>query len=408
MNIPKDVLRIIDTLQKAGHKAYLVGGCVRDTLRRATPKDYDVATSARPEAVIELFARVVPTGIKHGTVTVFMENEMVEVTTFRGDGDYGDGRRPDSVTFLDSIEGDLARRDFTMNAIAFDPIANIYVDPFNGREAIEDRIIRCVGDPIKRFNEDGLRPLRAIRFAATLNYEIDAETYLAISASLETYEKVAIERVTEELKKILMSRSRLVDGLKYLVSSGLMRRIIPGFVEESAYELDIRFKKVFLSPFDFDLRLAFLFEGYEFDLQKLKLSTSSITRIQRLYATKPLVGLDKDDAKLREFVSKVGKENLSDVFAFQNVEFLFWEFKDYEKFLILKERIEQLLLENPPLSISELNINGDEVVAVVGRGKNTGVALKKLLGVVIQDPSKNTKPQLTEMLHTFVQENKWN
>src|SRR5205807_8276921 len=189
----------------AGKQAYLAGGAVRDLLRIAQgekvtpPQDFDVATDALPEDVQRLFRRTAPTGIAHGTVTVLADDHKIEVTTFRGEGPYLDGRRPSSVTFLGDIEGDLARRDFTVNAMAWDPIAGELRDPFGGVEDLRRCRLRAVGNALARFQEDGLRPLRAVRFACTLRLAIEPDTRRAISQALETFSRVAQERVRDEL-----------------------------------------------------------------------------------------------------------------------------------------------------------------------------------------------------------------
>src|SRR5512144_2182764 len=172
---PEPILDVLRTLGAAGHRSWLVGGAVRDLLlhRPRTATDFDVATPARPEEVTRLFRRVIPTGVEHGTVTVLARGEPVEVTTFRGEGAYVDGRRPESVTFLEDLEEDLARRDFTMNALAYDPLAKEFRDPFGGKADLEKRRIKAVGEPAARFGEDGLRPMRAVRFLAQLGFELD-------------------------------------------------------------------------------------------------------------------------------------------------------------------------------------------------------------------------------------------
>ncbi len=208
--IPADVLAVCQRLRAAGRQAHLVGGGVRDLLLGRSPADFDLATDARPEAVLELFGRsfAIPTGLKHGTVTVLTEGPRrpVEVTTFRGEGAYFDGRRPSSVTYVDSLAEDLSRRDFTMNAVAFDPVDGRLTDPFDGRGDLRRRLVRAVGDPLVRFREDGLRPMRAVRQAAQLEFEIDPPTLAAIPATLEVFRKVSAERVRDELFKLLGAR----------------------------------------------------------------------------------------------------------------------------------------------------------------------------------------------------------
>ncbi|MGZ6080600.1 MAG: CCA tRNA nucleotidyltransferase, partial [Myxococcaceae bacterium] len=190
--IPAGVRSLLERLQSAGHESWLVGGGVRDLLRGQHPKDWDIATQALPEEVTRLFRRVVPTGIAHGTVTVLTPEGHVEVTTFRAESAYVDGRRPESVAFHRDLVADLARRDFTINALAFDPVGGRFRDPFGGQEDLGRRRVRCVGAAVERFGEDGLRPLRAIRFATVLDFELDAETEAAIPGTLGVFDKVAL------------------------------------------------------------------------------------------------------------------------------------------------------------------------------------------------------------------------
>ena len=201
--IPADVLGVCKRLRERGHRGWVVGGCVRDLLRGAPAKDWDVATDARPEEVVASFRRVIPTGIQHGTVTVMIQGTGYEVTTLRGEGAYTDGRRPDSVEFVDDITKDLARRDFTFNAMAIDPIDGHLVDPFGGAKDLEASVVRAVGEAEERFAEDGLRVLRAARFAATLRCSIDDATKRAMASNraLSTFKKVSAERVRDEWMK---------------------------------------------------------------------------------------------------------------------------------------------------------------------------------------------------------------
>ena len=203
--IPPVLQKMQEIFSSAGYESYLVGGAVRDTLMGKKPADFDIATNATPQQVIKLFHHVIPTGIEHGTVTVMFGKTGIEVTTYRTENNYSDGRHPDKVNYAATIEEDLARRDFTMNAIAADLKTGILKDPFNGQQDIKNKIIRTVGSAIERFSEDGLRPVRAIRFATRLNFEIEKSTMDAIPYSLETVNKVAVERFQDELKKILES-----------------------------------------------------------------------------------------------------------------------------------------------------------------------------------------------------------
>ncbi|MDF2924416.1 MAG: polynucleotide adenylyltransferase region [Paenibacillaceae bacterium] len=210
----------METLEQAGFEAYFVGGYVRDRLWGKPVKDIDIATSALPEAVTGLFARTIPTGLQHGTVTVMMEGIAFEVTTFRKDSDYADYRRPDRVEFISDLEEDLRRRDFTVNAMAMDRNGNIR-DPFGGRQDMERKLLRCVGDPEERFSEDALRMLRCVRFASAYGLEVDARTWQALLNRRELLSHVAMERVRVELARTLAGPDPL-RGLRLAADSGLL------------------------------------------------------------------------------------------------------------------------------------------------------------------------------------------
>ena len=226
---PEPVLEVLRRLAGAGHRSWLVGGAVRDLLlhRPRPATDFDVATPATPREVMALFRRVIPTGVDHGTVTVLVDgDEKVEVTTFRGEGAYVDGRRPESVTFHTDLDEDLARRDFTMNAMAYDPLERAFRDPFEGREDMRRRRIRAVGDPAARFGEDGLRPMRAVRFAAQLGYDLEPRTRAAIPVALEVVRRVSVERIAEELSRLVVA-PHAPAALRLLEATGLLPVVLP-------------------------------------------------------------------------------------------------------------------------------------------------------------------------------------
>lgn len=222
--LPRDVSFIIETLEKAGFEAYAVGGCVRDYLMGKTPDDWDITSSASPEEVKSLFKRTIDTGIKHGTVTVRLHGTGYEVTTFRLDGKYSDGRHPDNVEFVKNLEEDLKRRDFTINAMAYSDRTGI-VDLFDGQSDLEKGVIRCVGDSRKRFSEDALRMMRAIRFAARFGFEIEKDTYSAIKDLAPTLEKVAAERIRVEFEKTILSSHP--EFLRDMYLLGLTKVFLP-------------------------------------------------------------------------------------------------------------------------------------------------------------------------------------
>lgn len=208
MSIPKYVSDVLNRLEENGFSAYVVGGCVRDYLLGRPINDFDVATSALPEEMLEIFKdyKTVDNGIKHGTVAVVSENKLVEVTTFRSDGTYTDSRRPDSVSFERNIEEDLARRDFTINAMAYRKSEGI-IDLYGGQEDLKNRLIRCVGNPHKRFSEDALRIMRGMRFASTLGFRIEEETLSAMLETKNLLQKIAKERITSEFRGVLLGES---------------------------------------------------------------------------------------------------------------------------------------------------------------------------------------------------------
>ncbi|WP_164491695.1 CCA tRNA nucleotidyltransferase [Staphylospora marina] len=237
-------LEVIRTLESTGHQAYLVGGCVRDQLLGRVPGDYDVATDARPERVRELFERSIPTGLKHGTVTVLMNDLPVEVTTFRVEGEYRDHRRPSRVEFVGSLRQDLARRDFTINAMAMDGSGRL-IDPFGGLKDLEAGLIRTVGDPCERFGEDPLRMLRAARFAAQFGFRLDSKAWTAIERMYRECRHLSVERVTSEIGK-MWKAERVEPGIEVLFRTGLIRGL-PPFLR---WESDVSLTPELVKPFD--------------------------------------------------------------------------------------------------------------------------------------------------------------
>lgn len=226
ISVPENVRHILDVLRENGHQAYIVGGCIRDCIIGSEPGDWDIATDALPQRVKQLFSKTADTGIKHGTVTVLLDGTGYEVTTYRIDGEYHDFRKPESVSFTSSITEDLSRRDFTVNAMAYNPAEGL-IDPFGGMEDINARIIRTVGDPDKRFNEDALRMLRAVRFSAQLGFAIEESTLASITDNHRLIENISAERVRDELTKTLVSDNPLRFSL--LGDTQLINYTLPEF-----------------------------------------------------------------------------------------------------------------------------------------------------------------------------------
>ncbi len=439
--VPTDVLAVCQRLRERGHEAHLVGGGVRDMLLGREPADFDVATDARPEAVLDLFghAYAIPTGIKHGTVTVLTNgiSRHVEVTTFRGEGAYLDGRRPSSVTYTKSLEEDLARRDFTMNAVAYDPIDDRVADPFEGRDDLNRRLIRAVGDPLARFNEDGLRPMRAVRQAAQLEFTIEAATRAAIPQTLDVVRKVSAERIRDELLKLLAA-PRPSHGLELMRETGLLAVVLPELLEGVGCTQN-RFHKhdvyghtlavVDQTRGDAIVRLGALLhdvgkprarqprEGapgeYSFfkheyvgrDMadeicRRLKLSNADRERVVGMVAHHMFYySPDWTDGAIRRFVRNVGgAEALDALFALREGDVAgrgFGEDPDTE-IAELKRRIDTVASADAALKVTDLAIDGKDVMRVLGipPSRQVGRVLERLLEKVLDDATLNTRERL--------------
>lgn len=410
-DVPRPVLDVIARLRELGHAVFLVGGCVRDTLRGVHPKDFDVATSALPEEVQRAFRKVIPTGIQHGTVTVLSGNTHVEVTTFRSEGDYHDGRRPSAVTFERDIVKDLSRRDFTINAMAWNPLSHELVDPFGGQQDLEARIIRCVGSALERFSEDGLRPMRAVRFAAVLDFTLDPATQAAIPATLPVFRKVAHERVREEFVKLLLSK-REVFGLELLADTGLLDVFLPELARAEPEAARQARAAAAAEPVDVEIRLAALLADLV-DPQRseeigvrLKFPTKTIERVKLLITHAKLerhVG-DSDPA-LRRLLAKVGLGNVEALTAVARVRVQVREPARLPEVDALMGRLRALAATKPPLSAKDLALNGGAIMAALGVGPSpiVGEATRFLVEQVLDEPSLNEAEKLKDILRRWQQ-----
>lgn len=397
-------LEVCAALQQHGYQAFIVGGCVRDLLLEKTPKDWDICTDADPEQVAAIFPRTLPTGLQHGTVTVCMgegvENHF-EVTTFRVEGQYTDGRRPEVVHFVKKVEEDLARRDLTINAIAYDPIANRAVDPFMGIFDLKNEMIRAVGKPVERFQEDGLRIMRVARFAARFGYKVDEETLAGMRDALETLKKVSKERVADELRKTLMTESPGY-GLLILLSSGAMDIACPILTSYDTSILPLARQ----CYGHLETRLAFLYhhipvERVEQELLDLKMSTKEIKRVVFLLTTLAKFYSFKECSTLlayRKFIARIKNEAPDP-----------WEYT-YEQFIELAKALgqpfEKLTFYDDEVvpARKELAINGNDLMAL---GITPGPKLKLLLDNCYQEilirPEKNTKEYLLDLVRDAIQ-----
>lgn len=390
--VPAAVMDVVRGLHAAGFRAFLVGGCVRDLLRGKQPKDFDLATSAKPEEVQKFFKKVIPTGIEHGTVTVVVNKAHVEVTTFRAEAEYVDGRRPSKVEFHEDIEADLGRRDFTMNAIAWDPESGVIVDPFDGQKDLAARTIRAVRVPLERFLEDGLRPMRAVRFATVLEFAIEPETEAAITQTLHVFKKVAGERIHQEFVKLLMAPAASM-GLELLRRTGLLGEFFP---EARLEHLDA----VSRARPDEVVRLAVLLLGVPSArdvLMRLKFPSRTADEVGALAQHPQLPSTRSSDADLRRWLARLDASRAAPLFDVHEALGTAPEG--------LRSRVEGLLSTLPPLTARQLALDGKGIMAALGTGPSpvVGQATRHLLELVLEDPAKNTAEALAAALHRFPQ-----
>ncbi len=442
--VPSDVRRICKRFAAAGYRAWVVGGCTRDLLLGRPVHDWDLATNALPSAVMQLFPRVIPTGVQHGTVTVMLGPNGFEVTTLRGEGAYSDGRHPDSVRFVSDLREDLARRDFTINAIALDPLDGVLHDPFDGRSDLERRLIRAVGRPQERFGEDGLRVLRAARFAAMLDFDIEPATLAAIPSAHATLAKVSMERVRDELLKTMSARhpSR---GLQIMLDTGILAVVLPellpmvGCEQNKYHAYDVwthTLHCVDASPDDVLLRLAALLHDvgkpgvraigektadytfYEHErvgapiadkiCTRLKLSNEQRARVVHLVA-EHLVVYDPQwsDAAVRRWIRRVGAESVADVLALARADADAKGVDSSDTIARLHQlhtRVDALTAQGAALTVRDLAINGNDLMRElqVPPGPWIGRILDHLLEIVLEDPSANQPDRLLHAARSFV------
>lgn len=425
MQIPKDVEEIIEKLNQNGFEAYAVGGCVRDTLLGRTPGDWDITTSALPQQVKQIFRRTIDTGIQHGTVTVMLHGTGYEVTTYRIDGAYEDGRHPKSVEFTDNLIEDLKRRDFTINAMAYSQKTGI-VDAFDGRRDLNDRIIRCVGEARERFTEDALRILRAVRFAGQLGFGIETQTYQAIREIAPNLSNVSKERILTELTKLLLSThpERLLDVWRTGMTPYIAHDFSEVFENRSEQEMEGCLKRAALLPALRHMRFAAAFYGIESQktemiLRELKSDNDTIKKTAVLVGTfqEPFFG---DKVKIRHKMNEIGAPLFLDSLEVKRIlpkgaaeceELLETSAqcgKDFEKaaeyeaqktaWALEKRLADEILADGDCISLKDLAVTGADLIrAGIKPGKQMGEILHRLLEAVLEEPQRNQKELLLRM-----------
>lgn len=435
IRLPDKVGYIITTLEEAGYEAYAVGGCIRDSILGRKPDDWDITTSARPEQVKALFRRTIDTGIQHGTVTIMLEQEGFEVTTYRIDGEYEDSRHPKEVLFTGKLEEDLQRRDFTMNALAYNDRSGL-VDCFGGACDMKQRLVRAVGRPEERFEEDALRMMRAVRFAAQLGFEIEDKTEAAIKRMASGLARISAERIQTELIKLLVSPHP--ERMRILYETGITAVILPEWDimmqtqqnnPHHCYTVgEHTLSALTHTPADKVKRLAILLhdagkpaakasgpDGYDHFhghaaisrdmadriMHRLKFDNDTLNKVTRLvlwHDYKP----ELTEASVRRGIHKIGEDIFPYLFDIQRADIL------AQSNLLREEKLQTLLdtqqiyyriLEaNQCLSLKELAVSGKDLIALgIKPGKELGEILQALLDWVLEHPEDNKKEILTAL-----------
>lgn len=427
--LPEKVNMIIHTIQAAGFEAYAVGGCVRDSILGRVPDDWDITTSAKPEDIKKLFRRTIDTGIEHGTVTVMLDKEGFEVTTYRIDGEYEDSRHPKEVTFTSNLREDLRRRDFTINAMAYNDEVGL-VDIFEGISDIEKKVIRCVGDAKERFTEDALRMMRAVRFSAQIGYSIDEVTKEAIKELAPTLKKISAERIQVELIKLVTSNNP--DFLRIAYETGITAQVLPEFdlcmktEQNNPHHIytvgEHTLQSMKYIEKDKVLRLAMLFHDmgkpkartldekgiHHFHghnvisseitknvLRRLRFDNDTLHKVERLvfyHDYRP----ELTEKSVRRFVAKIGKELFPSYLLVQRADVLAQsQYKQEEKLQNIEtvgKIFEGILEREECLSLKDLAVTGKDLIDIgIKPGKEIGEILSAFLEMVIENPEYNTK-----------------
>ncbi|MDF2674952.1 MAG: poly(A) polymerase [Clostridiales bacterium] len=438
INIPNGAKNIINILQNNCFEAYVVGGCVRDSLLGKKPVDWDITTNALPDETMKLFKthyRVIPTGLKHGTLTLLREDDSAyEVTTFRIDGEYSDGRHPDEVMFTSSLREDLSRRDFTINAMAYSDKTGL-IDYFNGLNDINIRVIRCVGNANERFKEDGLRMMRGIRFSAQLGFDIEKETENAIFQNSALIVKVSIERIQQEFNKIILKDPIRINDLWRL---GLLKHFLPeyglciGVEQNNPYHIYSIDRHLLESMYHIDKQIALRLTMLLHDVCKPETRSTDVEGIDHFYnhgelssknAREILKRMRYDNRtidrvselikfhdteiigkkSIRRLLNKIGEENLRDLIKVKEADILAQNPEYYQerhnKLEKIKAELDEVIQEKNCFVIKDLKINGSDLMDIGFKpDKSIGDTLNWLLELVIEKPELNEREKLVNLV----------
>ena len=442
IKVPTDLITIARILKDAGHSCFLVGGAVRDQLLGLEAKDYDLCSDAKPEQIIRLFKKVIPTGIKHGTVTIVFKRVPYEITTFRVDGEYTDGRRPDEITYTQDLHMDLKRRDFTINAIAYDILGHKLIDPNKGIEDLSKKEIKAIGIPEERFNEDGLRSIRACRFASQLHFTIEQETLKGITNQLHKIPDLSKERIYDELIKIFKSEKPSIS-FELFRKTGILPIILPelaeciGVKQKGNHDFDVYNHLIHscdAAPQDNEIvRIAAIFhdlgkprsrsmgdDGLPTFYNHEMISETIASRIMLRYRfpkekMRRILHLIKNhmfhytsewsDAAVRRFIRRIGLDFLEDQYLlrYADIKGMSNDTADFRNLKDLKERVLKILEEENAFSTKDLAINGKTLMEIlnISGGPVIGDILDFLLESVLDDPSMNSDEKLRELAENY-------
>lgn len=403
INLPSKVKYIIDKIYENNYEAYMVGGCVRDTILGFEPNDYDIATSATPEIIKEIFKnfRCVETGIEHGTISVVIDKDIYEITTYRIEGEYKDHRRPESVDFTSRLDEDLKRRDFTINAMAYNEKEGL-IDLFEGKVDIENKIIRTVGNPYDRFREDALRMIRAIRFSSKLEFKIESRTLLAIYDNAKIIKNISLERITDEFNKIILSNKP--ENIIYLFKTKLLTYLNISS-EEDENKIEKLYEKIkILNKFDKTLikRLVVL----DYLIEELNIECKCFCK-ELIYSKKIINNYDiilnlmkkseielLDKVKVKKILSKIDKSLFGQYLDINRI--IYEDEKNFDRITYILKEIEE---NNECYTMKDLNVDGKDILALGYKNKAIGEILNYLLEEVINNPSLNNKSILIKKIN---------
>lgn len=402
ISLPPKVKYIIDKIHENNFEAYIVGGCVRDAILGIKPNDYDITTNATPKTIKNIFRdfKCIETGIEHGTISVVIDEEIYEITTYRIEGEYKDHRRPENVDFTNKLEEDLKRRDFTINAMAYNENEGL-VDLFGGKRDIENKIIKTVGNPYDRFNEDGLRMIRAIRFSSKLDFQIEKDTLLAIYDNATIIKNISLERITDEFNKVILSNKP--ENIIYLFKTKLLNNLNISS-EEDENKIEKLYKKIsILKKIDKVLVkrlvvLDYIIENLNIDCKMFckqlvysKKTNKDHDIILDLIKETDINNLDK--IKIKKILNQIDRKLFEDYLDINRV--IYEDEENYEKIIDILKEIEE---NKECYTIKNLKVNGKDIMAQGYENKAVGQVLNYLLNQVIINPNLNKKNLLIKKI----------